>query len=130
MPIWLHIILAVLITGYFIFRFIKDRYTYEMLFIIWVPSTLLTYAINDPMLIRCLGIFQVIMFILVVFFMFRRRGDHRQKTLSMITEMMADKLPDDDDYEEQKPVEQVAQTSSQEAEAEEVLQEKPKEGTK
>lgn len=102
MPIWLHIILAVAVVAYFLFRYIKDRYFYELLFVIWAPLTLLTYVSRDVVFIRCLGIVQVLMFILVIFFMFRKRGARRVKTMEMLSKMAADNLPtqdkqDDDD---------------------------------
>lgn len=99
MPIWLHIVLAVILTGYFLFKFIKDRYTYELLFVIWIPSTLLPYLTNNQTYIRIIGIAQVVMFILVIFFMFRKRGDHRKKTVSILAQMASDNLPDSSDGE-------------------------------
>ncbi len=96
MPSWLHITLAILFTAYFLYRFIKDRYIYEILFVVWVPSTLLVYISKDPTFIRWLGIFQMVLFILVIFFMFRKRGARREKTLSILAKMAADKLPDEE----------------------------------
>lgn len=101
MKFWIHLILAVILTIYFIYRFIKDRHVYEMLFIIWIPSTLLTYFTEDRTFLLGLGIFQTIMFILVIYFMFRRRGDRRIKTLQMLSEMAADRLPKEDASNEQ-----------------------------
>lgn len=101
MPTWLHIILAILITAYFLFRFIKDRYVYEMLFVIWVPSTLLPYVVTDVTINRFIGIGQIVLFILVVYFMFKKRGDHRQKTFSMLAEMAADRMPNGDVAEDE-----------------------------
>lgn len=104
MPMWLHIVLATIFTGYFLYRFIKDRYVYELLFVIWIPSTLLPYVVNDPTIIRVIGIAQIVLFILVIYFMFRKRGAHRQKTLSMLAEMAADRLPTDDSDEDSTTV--------------------------
>lgn len=86
MPFWLHIILVVIITAYFVFRFVKTRQIYEMLFIIWVPSTLLQYVSNDVTFLRIVGISQIILFILVVFFMFRRRNANRTKTAKILAD--------------------------------------------
>ncbi len=75
MYFWVHIVVAVVLTVYFLYRFIKDRLIYQLLFVIWVPATLLAYvpviASNDTYR-TVLGVFQVVMFILVIFFMFRR----------------------------------------------------------
>lgn len=74
-----HLVLAVLLTACFLFRFIKDRHIYQLLFVLWVPSTLLTYlpVIAESSTLRLvLGGFQLVMFILVVFFMFRRNPRH------------------------------------------------------
>lgn len=84
MPPWLHIILVILITAYFLFRFLKEKQIYEFLFILWVPSTLLQYVTSDPTLLRIIGIFQIIMFILVIYFMFKRRGYRRHKTAEIL----------------------------------------------
>ena len=70
-----HLVLAVLLTACFLFRFIKDRHIYQLPFVLWVPSTLLTYLplIAENRTLRLvLGGFQLVMFVLVVFFMFRR----------------------------------------------------------
>lgn len=86
MPIQLHIILVVILTGYFIFRFVKNRNIYEILFIIWVPSTLLQYVSDDPTFLRALGVSQIVLFILVVFFMFRRRKSSGRKTAQILAD--------------------------------------------
>lgn len=75
MNFWVHLVIAVLLTVYFLFRFIKDRHIYQILFVLWVPATLLTYvpAIAESNVFRLiLGGYQLVMFILVIFFMFRR----------------------------------------------------------
>ncbi|WMJ24276.1 hypothetical protein RBG61_06325 [Paludicola sp. MB14-C6] len=99
MNFWVHLILAILFTVYFGFRFVKDKYLYELLFVIWIPSTLLTYLSRNATFTLCLGLFQIVMFILVIYFMFRRRGDRRMKTLQMLSEMAADKLPNNEELE-------------------------------
>lgn len=86
MPPWLHLVLIIIITIYFIVRFIRDRHIYELIFVVWAPSTLLQYVSSDETFIRALGIFQVIMLILAVFFMFRRRGDARRKTAQILAD--------------------------------------------
>jgi cbb3-type cytochrome oxidase subunit 3 len=100
MNFWVHLIVVILFTAYFIFRFVKDKYIYEILFVIWIPSTLLSYVTDNRAFLLGLGIFQTIMFILVIYFMFRKRGDRRTKTLQMLAEMAADRLPDEQESQE------------------------------
>lgn len=76
MYFWIHLLLVVLLTSYFLFRFIRDRLFYQLLFLVWVPSTLLTYIpiIGRNSVFRIiLGGFQLVMFLLVIFFMFRKK---------------------------------------------------------
>ncbi|MEG0691773.1 MAG: hypothetical protein RR444_01695 [Oscillospiraceae bacterium] len=94
MPMWLHLVLAGMITLYFLFRYIKDKQIYELLFVIWVPSTLLQYVTTNPTFIRCLGIFQMIMFILVIYFMFKKRGYRRHKTAEILAKYSTGDLDD------------------------------------
>lgn len=84
MSMWVHIVLAVVITVYFLSRYIKDKQLYELLFVIWVPSTLVQYILKSPTGLRILGIFQIIMFLLVIYFMFKRRGYRRHKTAEIL----------------------------------------------
>lgn len=72
MNIWVHLGLAVLLTAYFAFRFWRDRQLYQLLFVIWVPSTLLAYVSTNAAFRVVLAAFQIIMFLLVLFFMFRK----------------------------------------------------------
>lgn len=95
MPPWVHVIVVIAISVYFIFRYIKDRFFYELLFVIWAPSTLLTYILTDETLIRLLGYFQIAMFIAVIFFMFKKRGQRRHSTLELLAKMAADQTIDE-----------------------------------
>lgn len=75
MNFWVHLAIAAVLTAYFVFRYVRDRQVYQLLFIFWVPSTLLSYLpITDPEAFRIfrilLSVFQVIMFVLVLVFMF------------------------------------------------------------
>ena len=100
MPTWLHITLAIIFTVYFLYKFIKERFIYELLFVIWVPSTLLTYVTHDVTFIRWLGYYQIVLFFLVIFFMFKKRGARREKTFSILAKMATDKYQDDEDTKE------------------------------
>lgn len=100
LPPWLHITIVVVLTLYFLFRLIKDHYFYEFLFILWLPSTLLTYLSEDKTFLTYLGIGQLVLFFLVIFFMFRKRGERRHKTLSLLAQMAADGMPESTQTEE------------------------------
>ncbi|MFZ2538479.1 MAG: hypothetical protein WAX04_06215 [Oscillospiraceae bacterium] len=111
MPMWLHVLLAIIITVYFLFRFIKEKQIYELLFVFWVPSTLLQYISTNATFTRVVGIFQVIMFILVVYFMFRKRGYRRHKTAEILAKYSTGDLDDavvasNENLEAQEPQEQ------------------------
>lgn len=84
MPFSLHVGIVVVLTAYFIYRFIKEHHIYEFLFILWIPSTMLRYVSSDPMFLRVLGISQCLFFILVIFFMFKRRNAARRRTAEIL----------------------------------------------
>ena len=86
MPFWLHVVIVIALTAYFIFRFIKDRQVYEILFLLWIPSTLLQYVFKSETMIKALGIFQIVMFILVVFFLFKRKDKNIKRTAKILAD--------------------------------------------
>ena len=77
-----HIILAVLGTAWFLYSFIRERKVYQLLFVVWIPLTLLTYVSKNKTFLTVLGIVQLLFFILVIYFLFRnpnrRKGGYRQ----------------------------------------------------
>ena len=77
-----HIILAVLGTAWFLYSFIRERKVYQLLFVFWIPLTLLTYVSKNKTFLTVLGIVQLLFFILVIYFLFRspnrRKGGYRQ----------------------------------------------------
>lgn len=89
MPSWLHILIIVLFTVYFIFKYVKDRYLYELIFIVWAPSTLLTYLITNRIALLVLGILQVICFVVIIFLMFKKRDGHLKQTYKKLAEINA-----------------------------------------
>lgn len=105
MPLWVHIPLVILITAYFLFRFIKDKQIYELLFVIWAPITLLTYVSTDPVFVKVVGIIQVVLFILVIFFMFKRRGYRQKKTAEILAKFSSGNLDEELDKKEDEIVE-------------------------
>lgn len=77
-----HIILAVLGTAWFLYCFIKERKIYQLLFVVWIPLTLLTYVSKNRTFLTVLGIVQLLFFILVIYFLFRnpnrKKGGYQQ----------------------------------------------------
>ena len=68
---WIHLALAILGTVYFLYSFLKEKKVYQILFVIWIPITLLTYVCKRQWQILILGGIQLIFFVLVLFFLFR-----------------------------------------------------------
>ncbi|MDD6237106.1 MAG: hypothetical protein PUB00_06970 [Clostridiales bacterium] len=71
---WIHLALAILGTAYFLYSYLKEKKIYQLLFVIWIPLTLLTYVCKQQWQILILGGIQLIFFILVIYFLFRNPG--------------------------------------------------------
>ncbi len=67
----IHIILAIFLSIYFIYDYMKEKSIYKILLVIWIPLTLLRYLSENKTFLTILGIIQIIMFLLVLFFMFK-----------------------------------------------------------
>ena len=87
MPVstYIHFALAIVAFIFFLWQFIKERKLYEFLFLIWIPATLLIYLdffkADRPRLILC--VVQVILFIAVIYLLFRRNGTPQQNLEEM-----------------------------------------------
>lgn len=82
-----HIILAVLGTAWFLYSFIKERKIYQLLFVIWIPLTLLTYVSTNRIFLTVLGIVQLLFFILVIYFLFRNPNREKDDCQQMLEEL-------------------------------------------
>ena len=71
---WIHLALAILGTAYFLYSYLKEKKIYQLLFVIWIPLTLLTYVCKKQWQILLLGGIQLVFFILVIYFLFRNPG--------------------------------------------------------
>ena len=71
---WIHLALAILGTAYFLYSYLKEKKIYQLLFVIWIPLTLLTYVCKKQWQILILGGIQLVFFILVIYFLFRNPG--------------------------------------------------------
>ena len=69
---WIHLALVVIGIAYFLYSYIKERNHYQLLFVIWIPLTMLTYVSKNRVYLTILGIVQLLFFVLVIFFLFRR----------------------------------------------------------
>ncbi len=69
---WIHLALVVIGIAYFLYSYIKERNLYQLLFVIWIPLTMLTYVSKNRVYLTILGIVQLLFFVLVIFFLFRR----------------------------------------------------------
>ena len=57
---WIHLALAVLGTAYFLYSYLKEKKIYQLLFVIWIPLTLLTYVCKKQWQVLLLGGIQLI----------------------------------------------------------------------
>ena len=83
---WLHLALAFLGTAYFLYSYLKEKKIYQLLFVIWIPLTLLTYVCKKQWQVLLLGGIQLVFFILVIYFLFRNPGKKNamQSTLDQL----------------------------------------------
>ena len=103
MPMWLHIILVIAIVIYSTSKFIKDKHAFHLIIDFWAATSLLMYVFTDPLFLRILGYSQIVMFIMVIYLMFKRRGQSRMNTLELMAKMAADRLPDYDENPTKQP---------------------------
>lgn len=83
---WIHLALAILGTAYFLYSYLKEKKIYQLLFVIWIPLTLLTYVCKKQWQVLLLGGIQLVFFILVIYFLFRNPGKKNamQSTLDQL----------------------------------------------
>ena len=89
---WIHLALAVLGTAYFLYSYLKEKKIYQLLFVIWIPLTLLTYVCKKQWQVLRLGGIQLVFFILVIYFLFRNPGKKNamQSTLDQLDAFSAE----------------------------------------
>lgn len=96
MNVWIHIIAVIAIVIYSGYSFLKQKRVYHIIIVIWALLTLLNYVNVDPIVLKAAGVAQIIMFIIVVYLMFRRRHQSRMSTLELLAQMSAESLPTDE----------------------------------
>lgn len=82
----IHIILVVLGVAFFLYSFIKEKRIYQLLFVIWIPLTLLNRVFHERWQLWTLGIIQLIFFVLVIYFLFRNPA--RKKGMADVLEQL------------------------------------------
>lgn len=84
MQFWIHLALVVVGIAYFLYSYIKEKKLYQLLFVIWIPLTLLTYVSKNKTYLIILGVVQLIFFVLVIYFLFRNPGRKKAGYRSVI----------------------------------------------
>lgn len=82
MNVTFHIIFGILATAFFLWQYTQTKFTYQLLFALWIPSTFLTYVSPNKTFQLALGICELILFFLVLFFLFRNRSQRRAQEIA------------------------------------------------
>lgn len=116
---WIHLALAILGTAYFLYSYLKEKKVYQLLFVIWIPLTLLTYVCKQQWQILILGGIQLIFFILVIYFLFRNPGKKNamQSTLEKLDAYGAETTDASDDAAAAKDVNETTDSGAADTEA-------------
>lgn len=99
----IHAVIAAVGTIWFLLSYLKTRLPYQLLFVIWFPITLLVYLSSNIVYITVLGIIQLLLFIGVIYFLFRRQKTTMQEMQEQLEELggepaeTPDDAPDHDD---------------------------------
>ena len=116
---WIHLALAILGTAYFLYSYLKEKKVYQLLFVIWIPLTLLTYVCKQQWQILILGGIQLIFFILVIYFLFRNPGKKNamQSTLEKLDAYGAETTDASDDAAAAEDVNETTDSGAADTEA-------------
>ncbi len=87
MNFWVHLILAVITTAFFLFSFVREKKAYQFLFVLWVPFTLLTHLSDNRIFLYVIGGIQLVFFLLVVYFLFRNPNRKRMKYQDLMEQL-------------------------------------------
>lgn len=71
MNFWTQLVIVVLATAFFAWRYYATRQMQQLIFVIWIPTTLLNWVLPASYL-SLLGAIQFIFFGLVIFFIFKK----------------------------------------------------------
>lgn len=87
MQFWTHLVLVIIGMAFFLYSFIKQRKTYQLLFVIWLPLTLLSYLSTNKVYLTVQGAVELIFFFLVIFFLFRNPNRKKVGYRAMLEEL-------------------------------------------
>lgn len=87
MQFWTHLVLVIIGMAFFLYSFIKQRKTYQLLFVIWLPLTLLSYLSTNKVYLTVQGAIELIFFFLVIFFLFRNPNRKKVGYRAMLEEL-------------------------------------------
>lgn len=73
-----HIIFVVIGFAFFLWQYIKFRYVYQLILLIWIPLTLTQYISPDKTYLSILGVVQMLLFIVFVFFLFKKNTQNKR----------------------------------------------------
>ncbi len=82
--VWIHAAIAAAGTIFFLLSYLKHKQIYQLLFVIWFPITLLNYVSSNKVYVYILGAVQFLLFLAVLFFLFRRQGGSMKNTLEQL----------------------------------------------
>lgn len=88
-----HTILVAVLFLFFVVSYIKQRRSYQIVFAVWVLTTLLKYVSDGKTFTIVLGIAQIIFFIVAIFMLFRNKNANGTGNVKkMYKEMMSDSV--------------------------------------
>lgn len=62
-----------------LWQYIKFRYTYQLILLVWIPLTLAQYISTDKTYLGVLGIIQMFLFIVFVFFLVKKNTQAKRE---------------------------------------------------
>ncbi|MDK2802400.1 MAG: hypothetical protein KFW09_03385 [Oscillospiraceae bacterium] len=77
---YLHMILIVVAMIFFLFEYKKEKKIYQLILLIWIPFSGLRYISDNRIFLIGVGIFQFILFGLMLFFLFKEKKSALDKS--------------------------------------------------
>ncbi len=97
-----HVIIVIALFIFFIVSFLKERRAYQIVFSVWVLSTLLKYVSDDKIFTYVLGGAQLVFFVVAIYMLFRNKNSNVKKLYSQIIDQDEGDLDINDSKEESK----------------------------
>ncbi len=77
---YLHMVLIVVAMIFFLFEYKKEKKKYQLILLIWIPFSGLRYISDNRIFLVGVGIFQFILFGLMLFFLFKEKKSISSKS--------------------------------------------------